>query len=194
MYLLGLFGTRALWGSWPVTLNADQAPVPLMVFISVWVTIGFGVLWFGVCSADHGTVLHTSRPLHCRGVWDFVVISGVSDIYLRACSQVIPQPLITKTINIVTAPQGCTSNASLIKWAPYDALTRNYSSLHSVLVTLGPWHKNWLSYALITLALFLELLEGTSAQCSVNRTQEIGINLLQHNDAIWWHACDWSVT
>ena len=29
---------------------------------------GFGVLWFGVCSADRGAVLHTSRPLHCRGV------------------------------------------------------------------------------------------------------------------------------
>ena len=34
MYLLGLFEPRALWGSWPVTLHADQAPVPLMVFIS----------------------------------------------------------------------------------------------------------------------------------------------------------------
>ena len=34
MYLLGLFGPRARWGSWPVTLNADQAPVPLTVFIS----------------------------------------------------------------------------------------------------------------------------------------------------------------
>ena len=34
MYLLGLFGPRALWGSWPVTLNADQAPVPMTVFVS----------------------------------------------------------------------------------------------------------------------------------------------------------------
>ena len=34
MYLLGLFGSRALWGTWPVTLNADQVPVPLTVFIS----------------------------------------------------------------------------------------------------------------------------------------------------------------
>ena len=34
MYLFGLFGPRARWGSWPVTLNADQAPVPLTVFIS----------------------------------------------------------------------------------------------------------------------------------------------------------------
>ena len=34
MDLLGLFGPRARWGSWLVTLNADQAPVPLTVFIS----------------------------------------------------------------------------------------------------------------------------------------------------------------
>ena len=29
---------------------------------------GFGMLWFGVCSADRGAVLHTPRPLQCRGV------------------------------------------------------------------------------------------------------------------------------
>ena len=34
MYLLGLFGPRALWGSWPATLDADPAPVPLTVFRS----------------------------------------------------------------------------------------------------------------------------------------------------------------
>ena len=68
MYLLGLFGPRALWGSWPVTLNADQTPVPLTVFISGSGSIGVWGVLVWVCSADRGAVLHTSRPLHCRGV------------------------------------------------------------------------------------------------------------------------------
>ena len=34
----------------------------------VRVRSGFGVLRFGVCSADRGAVLHTLRPLHSRGV------------------------------------------------------------------------------------------------------------------------------
>ena len=69
MYLLGLLGPRALWGSWPVTLKCWPGVCPTDgISIGFGFRSGFGVLWFGVCSADRGAVSHTSRPLHCRGV------------------------------------------------------------------------------------------------------------------------------
>ena len=47
---------------WPGACPTDG------IYIGFGFRSGFGVLWFGVCSADRGAVLHTSRPLHCRGV------------------------------------------------------------------------------------------------------------------------------
>ena len=47
---------------WPGACPSDG------IYIRFGFPSGFGVLWFGVCSADRGTVLQTSRPLHCHGV------------------------------------------------------------------------------------------------------------------------------
>ena len=63
MYLLGLFGPRAHWASWPVTLNADQAP-PLLtvqwryfdrvrVSIVVWGVLVWGLLGRSWCDFAH---------------------------------------------------------------------------------------------------------------------------------------------
>ena len=46
---------------------------------------GFGVLWFGVCSADRRAVLHTSRPLHCRGVCE-ISLWSVGYVLSRSAS------------------------------------------------------------------------------------------------------------
>ena len=45
----------------------------------------FGVLWFGVCSADRGAVLHASRPLHCRGVCE-ISLWSVGYVLSRSAS------------------------------------------------------------------------------------------------------------
>ena len=47
---------------WPGACPTDG------IYIGFGFRSGFGALWFGVCSADRWAVLHTSRPLHCRGV------------------------------------------------------------------------------------------------------------------------------
>ena len=47
---------------WPGTCPTDG------ISIEFGFRSGLGVLWFGVCSADRGAILHTSRPLHLRGV------------------------------------------------------------------------------------------------------------------------------
>ena len=49
---------------WP-----DACPID-GIYIGFGFRSGFGVLGFGVCSADRWAVLHTSRPLHCRGVFE----------------------------------------------------------------------------------------------------------------------------
>ena len=48
--------------------------------------LGFGVLWFGVCSADRGAVLHTSRPLHCRDVCEIWLWSVVERFEPERCT------------------------------------------------------------------------------------------------------------
>ena len=65
---------------WPGACPTDG------IYIGFGFRSGFGVLWFGVCSADRGAVLHTSRPLHCRGVCEislwlvgYVLSRGMSD-------------------------------------------------------------------------------------------------------------------
>ena len=78
MFLLGLFGPRAPWGSWSVTLNADQAPVPLTVFISVSGSIGvWGASVWGVLGRSWGGFAHVATITLSWRVRDFVVIGGV---------------------------------------------------------------------------------------------------------------------
>ena len=78
MYLLGLFGPRALWGSWPVALNADQAPVPLTYFDRVRVSIGvWGALVWGVLGRSWGGFAHVATVTLSWRVRNFIVIGGV---------------------------------------------------------------------------------------------------------------------
>ena len=61
------------------------------ISIWFWFRSGFGVLWFGVCSADRGAGLHKSWPLHCRGVcenslWSMGYVLSAADSGRVSCS------------------------------------------------------------------------------------------------------------
>ena len=55
------------------------------IYIRFGFRSGFGVLWFGVCSADRGVVLHTSRPLHCCGMCE-ILLWSVGYVLSRSAS------------------------------------------------------------------------------------------------------------
>ena len=68
---------------WPGACPTDG------IYIGFGFRSGFGVLWFGVCSADRGAVLHTSRPLHRRDVCEIslwsvgYVLSRSASVFVR---------------------------------------------------------------------------------------------------------------
>ena len=71
--ILGLFGPHVLWDSWPVTLNADQASVPLKVFRSV---SGYD-RGLGVLGRSWGGFAHVATVTLSWRVRNFVVIGGM---------------------------------------------------------------------------------------------------------------------
>ena len=67
---------------WPGACPTDG------IYIGFGFRSGFGVLWFGLCSADRGAVLHTSRPLHCRGVCE-ISLWSVGYVLSRSASDFV---------------------------------------------------------------------------------------------------------
>ena len=71
-------GPRALWGSWPVTLDADRAPVPLTVFRSdSGFDRGLGFFGLGVLGRSWGDFAHVTTVTPSWRVRNFVVIGGI---------------------------------------------------------------------------------------------------------------------
>ena len=74
----GLFGPHALWGSWLVTLNAGQAPVPLTVFHSgLGFDRGLGCFGLGYARPIVERFWYVATVTPSWPVRNFVVISGV---------------------------------------------------------------------------------------------------------------------
>ena len=65
---------------------------------------GFGVLWFGVCSADRGAVLHTSRPLHRRGVCE-ISLWSVGYVLSRSASDFVQVSDLVRVSLVGQAPE-----------------------------------------------------------------------------------------
>ena len=67
---------------WPGACPTDG------IYIGFGFRSGFGELWFGVCSADRGAVLHTSWPLHRCGVCE-ISLWSVGYVLSRSASDFV---------------------------------------------------------------------------------------------------------
>ena len=83
---------------WPGACPTDG------IYIGFGFRSGFGVLWFGVCSADRGAVLHTSRPLHRRGVCE-ISLWSVGYVLSRSASDFVRVSDLVRVSLVGQAPE-----------------------------------------------------------------------------------------